>query len=131
MDLSAPVTLPGLEINIEKVVSHQSFTNNPVAIFDIALVKMERPVTFTDMIRPICVYQESQEEEVVEGELVVMAFLQDSSIILLELVVLLVKLLQIAVAVRVDLCDLVHLQVSLRLPVFESMHLLILFLPPL
>jgi len=71
VDLSAPVTLPGLEINIEKVVSHQSFTNNPVAIFDIALVKMERPVTFTDMIRPICVYQENEEKEVVEGELIV------------------------------------------------------------
>ena len=83
MDVSAPVSLPGLEVNIMQVVSHPAFANNPVAINDIAIVVMERPVTFTDMIRPICVFQEEveevkemvelEEEEVVDdgGELVV------------------------------------------------------------
>jgi len=62
VDLSAPVSLPGLELNVVDIVSHPSYTNRPVAIFDIALVKMERPVSFTDMIRPICVFQEEDEE---------------------------------------------------------------------
>ena len=83
LDVTAPVSLPGLEINIREVVSHPAFANNPVAINDIAIVIMERPVTFTDMIRPICVFQEEveeveemkeeeeEEEEEVGGELVV------------------------------------------------------------
>ena len=68
MDVSAPVSLPGLEVNIRQVVSHPAFANNPVAINDIAIVVMERPVTFTDMIRPICVFQEEMEEEKEMGE---------------------------------------------------------------
>ena len=68
VDLQAPVSLPGLEVAIQQVVSHPSFTNNPVAVYDIALVKMERPLAFTDMIRPICVFQDVED---VERELVV------------------------------------------------------------
>ena len=75
VDVSDPVSLPGLEVNIRQVVSHPAFTDNPVAINDIAIVIMDRPVTFTDMIRPICVFQEEveeKEEEVeVEGGVVV------------------------------------------------------------
>ena len=70
MDVTAPVSLPGLEVNIREVISHPAYTNNPVAINDIAIVIMERPVTFTDMIRPICVFQEEVEEEVKEVEVV-------------------------------------------------------------
>ena len=75
---------PGLEVNIREVLSHPSYTNNPVAVNDIAIVIMDRSVTFTDMIRPICVFQEEvveeekeveevkvEEEEEVGGDLVV------------------------------------------------------------
>jgi len=60
IDLSSPVTLPGLEVDIDRVVSHPDFTLDPVSINDIAMVKLIRPVGFTDMIRPICLYQEPE-----------------------------------------------------------------------
>jgi len=58
VDLSTPVEFPGLEVNIRQILSHPRYTNNPVAIYDIAIVIMDSPVTFTDMIRPICVFQD-------------------------------------------------------------------------
>ena len=73
VDLSTPVEFPGLEVNIRQILSHPRYTNNPVAIYDIAIVIMDSPVTFTDMIRPICVFQDEEVDEVedVGGELVV------------------------------------------------------------
>merc|ERR1711915_1000281 len=38
-------------------------TLDPVSINDIAMVKLVRPVSFTGMIRPICVFQGSDREE--------------------------------------------------------------------
>ena len=57
VDLGSPVRLPGLQVDIAKVVSHPKFTLDPVSINDIAMVKLIRPVSFTDMIRPICIFQ--------------------------------------------------------------------------
>jgi len=59
-DLSSPVKLPGLEVDIARVVRHPQFRLNPVAVNDIAMIKLVRPVSFTDMIRPICVYHDLQ-----------------------------------------------------------------------
>jgi len=63
VDLGSPVRLPGLQVDIAKVVSHPKFTLDPVSINDIAMVKLIRPVSFTDMIRPICIFQDSDKEE--------------------------------------------------------------------
>ena len=61
-DLAAKVSLPGLEVDIARVVSHPAFTQDPVAINDLAVVKLVRPVSLTDHIRPICLYTEASEE---------------------------------------------------------------------
>jgi len=63
VDIGSPVRLPGLQVDIAKVVSHPRYTLDPVSINDIAMVKLVRPVSFTDMIRPICVFQGSDREE--------------------------------------------------------------------
>merc|ERR1712106_485981 len=47
-DISAPVELPGLEIDVENVVRHPEFRRNPVAEMDIAIIKLVQPVLFTD-----------------------------------------------------------------------------------
>ena len=73
-DLAAKVSLPGLEVDIAKVVSHPAFTQDPVAINDLAVIKLERPVSFSDHIRPICLYEppdEVSEFPGVEGEFTV------------------------------------------------------------
>jgi len=62
IDISTPVTLPGVEIDIERVVQHPGFSTNPVAVKDIAIIKLAKKVTFTDMIRPICLYSPNTEE---------------------------------------------------------------------
>ena len=61
-DISAPVQLPGLEIDVETVVSHPQFRRSPVAEMDIAIIKLVQPVGFTDMIRPICLFPPDIEE---------------------------------------------------------------------
>ena len=53
-DLAAKVSMPGLEVDIARVVNHPAFTQDPVAVNDLAVVKLVRPVSFTDYIRPIC-----------------------------------------------------------------------------
>jgi len=59
-DLASPVTLPGLEVDIARVVKHPRFRLNPVAVNDIAMLRLVRPVSFTDMIRPICLYHDQE-----------------------------------------------------------------------
>eukprot|EP00092_Neocalanus_flemingeri_P094562 GFUD01120258.1.p1 GENE.GFUD01120258.1~~GFUD01120258.1.p1 ORF type:complete len:425 (+),score=86.26 GFUD01120258.1:209-1483(+) len=61
-DISAPLQLPGLEVDVDKVVRHPQFRRNPVAEMDIAIIKLVQPVTFTDMIRPICLFSPDIEE---------------------------------------------------------------------
>jgi len=61
-DISAPVELPGLEIDIEKVVRHPQYSTNPVAEMDIAIIKLVQPLLFTDRIRPVCLYSPNSEE---------------------------------------------------------------------
>ena len=61
-DISGPVELPGLEIDVEKLVRHPQFRRNPVAEMDIAIIKLVQPVSFTDMIRPICLFSPQIEE---------------------------------------------------------------------
>jgi len=61
-DLSAPVTLPGIEIDVGEVVRHPQFKRNPVAVMDIAIIKLARTVRFTDRIRPICLFHPDLEE---------------------------------------------------------------------
>eukprot|EP00092_Neocalanus_flemingeri_P038358 GFUD01041761.1.p1 GENE.GFUD01041761.1~~GFUD01041761.1.p1 ORF type:complete len:414 (-),score=82.69 GFUD01041761.1:50-1291(-) len=61
-DISAPVQLPGLEVDVDKVVRHPQFRSSPVAEMDIAIIKLVQPVTFTDMIRPICLFSPDIEE---------------------------------------------------------------------
>ena len=56
-DLAARVSLPGLEVDIASVVSHPDFSQDPVAINDLAVIRLVRPVSFTDHIRPICLHQ--------------------------------------------------------------------------
>merc|ERR1711971_1050287 len=62
IDLAAKVSLPGLEVDIARVVSHPEFTQDPVAVNDLAVIKLVRPVSFTDHIRPICLYQLPESE---------------------------------------------------------------------
>jgi len=59
-DLASPVKLPGLEVDIARVVTHPQFRLNPVAVNDIAMLKLVRPVSFTDMIRPACLYHDQE-----------------------------------------------------------------------
>jgi len=61
-DISAPVELPGVEVEVEKVIRHPQFRRNPVAEMDIAVIKLMRTVKFSDMIRPICLYSPDLEE---------------------------------------------------------------------
>ena len=61
-DISAPVELPGVEVEVEKVIRHPQFKRNPVAQMDIAVIKLMKPVKFSDMIRPICLYSPDLEE---------------------------------------------------------------------
>ena len=61
-DLAAKVSLPGLEVDIARVVSHPEFAQDPVAVNDLAVVKLVRPVSLTDHIRPICLYQPPESE---------------------------------------------------------------------
>jgi len=61
-DISAPVQIPGMEIDVEKVVKHPQFRRNPVAEMDIAIIKLVRPVKFTDLIRPICLFSPDTKE---------------------------------------------------------------------
>ena len=61
-DISGPVQLPGLEIDIDKVVRHPQYTTNPVAEMDIAIIKLVQPVSFTDMVRPICLFSPNIKE---------------------------------------------------------------------
>merc|ERR1719376_995736 len=61
-DISAPVELPGVEVEVEKVIRHPQFRRNPVAEMDIAVIKLMRPVKFSDMIHPICLYSPDLEE---------------------------------------------------------------------
>ena len=61
-DISGPVQLPGLEIDIDKVVRHPLYTTNPVAEMDIAIIKLVQPVSFTDMFRPICLFSPNIKE---------------------------------------------------------------------
>jgi len=61
-DISAPVELPGLEIDVENVVRHPEFRRNPVAEMDIAIIKLVQPVLFTDMMRPVCLFSPDTEQ---------------------------------------------------------------------
>jgi len=61
-DIAAPVSLPGVEVGVDKVIRHPQFRRNPVAEMDIAVIKLVRTVKFTDMIRPICLYPPDLEE---------------------------------------------------------------------
>ena len=40
--ISAPVQIPGMEIDVEKVVKHPQFRRNPVAEMDIAIIKPDQ-----------------------------------------------------------------------------------------
>jgi len=56
VDISSPVELPGVEIGVARVVSHPDFRQSPVAVMDIAIIFLERPVGLTDHIRPLCIH---------------------------------------------------------------------------
>ena len=68
VDLSTRVTLPGVEVTIDKIISHPGYAQDPVAVNDIAMVKLTAPVLFTDMIRPICVFQAEDLGRDLDGE---------------------------------------------------------------
>jgi len=50
------VELPGLEVGVARIVSHPEFRQNPVAVMDIAIIFLDRPVGLTDHIRPLCIH---------------------------------------------------------------------------
>ena len=56
VDIASSVELPGVDVGVARVVSHPEFRQSPVAIFDIAIIFLERPVQLTDHIRPLCIH---------------------------------------------------------------------------
>ena len=45
-----------MEVGVARVVSHPDFRQSPVAVMDIAIIFLERPVGLTDHIRPLCIH---------------------------------------------------------------------------
>lgn len=66
-DLSQPVEAPGVEVEVDKVIRHPRFATEPVAVRDIAIVKLLRPVEFSKNLKPICLF--SNQVELVENPL--------------------------------------------------------------
>jgi len=56
VNIASSVELPGVDVGVARVVSHPEFRQSPVAIFDIAVIFLERPVPLTDHIRPLCIH---------------------------------------------------------------------------
>ena len=56
VDIASSVELPGVDVGVARVVSHPEFRQSPVAIFDIAVIFLERSVPLTDHIRPLCIH---------------------------------------------------------------------------
>jgi len=65
---SEVVAAPGIELKIARVVRHPKFRRNPVAEMDIALIKLVRPVQFSAMIIPICLFPGISDLELDEVE---------------------------------------------------------------
>jgi len=59
----------GLEVGISRVLRHPQFKQDPLAVFDIAILKLRSPLRFSDHIRPICLTKpgDRREELVVAG----------------------------------------------------------------
>merc|ERR1711936_827502 len=52
----------GLEVGIRRVLRHPQFQQDPLAVFDIAIVQLRTSLRFSDQIRPICLWSPSFEE---------------------------------------------------------------------
>jgi len=50
-DLGGP---GGMEVNISEILPHPQFTNDPVALFDVAILQLDRRVEFSNLVQPIC-----------------------------------------------------------------------------
>merc|ERR1711936_238447 len=61
----------GLEVGIRRVLRHPQFQQDPLAVFDIAIVQLRTSLRFSDQIRPICLwspgFERTKEELVVAG----------------------------------------------------------------
>jgi len=44
----------GVIIDIEKILPHPKYTQDPVAKYDLAILKLKKPVEYSSSIRPIC-----------------------------------------------------------------------------
>ena len=62
-DLGRDVAPPGLEVDTAAVVTHPAYTQDPVAVNDLAVVKLAAPVPFSPDISPICVAEDGAEGE--------------------------------------------------------------------
>ncbi|XP_038619803.1 serine protease 33-like [Tachyglossus aculeatus] len=50
-----PISPDGVTRNVKQIVAHPSFTGSVEASYDIALLELSEPVSFTEKIRPICI----------------------------------------------------------------------------
>jgi len=61
----------GLEVGIRRVLRHPQFQQDPLAVFDIAIVQLRTSLRFSDQIRPICLwspgFERTKDELVVAG----------------------------------------------------------------
>jgi len=51
----------GVQVGIRRVLRHPQFQQDPLAVFDIAIVQLRTSLRFSDQIRPICLWSPSIE----------------------------------------------------------------------
>lgn len=53
---------PAIDVDIEKILIHSNFTLSQTTLgFDIALLRLKEAVTFTSLIKPVCLPEMSQQ----------------------------------------------------------------------